>query len=99
MRSKMKYLVILTQLLLLLLLLLKIKYLTLVIQSKKIDYNRKINEVEKKISDNNHVKYITTPEFNKLTAENLVVGLAKTILASKIDIANLVKKTDFDDKL
>ena len=32
-------------------------------------------------------------------AENLVVGLAKTILASKIDIANLVKKTDFDDKL
>ena len=95
----MKYLVILTQLLLLLLLLLKIKYLTLVIQSKKTHYNRKINEVEKKITDNNHGKYITTPEFNKLMAENLVVGLAKTILASKIDIANLVKKTDFDDKL
>ena len=98
MRLKMKYLVILTQLLLLLLLLLKIKYLTLVIQSKKTHYNRKINEVEKKITDN-HGKYITTPEFNKLMAENLVVGLAKTILASKIDIANLVKKTDFDDKL
>ena len=38
----------------------------LVIQSKKTDYNTKINEVETKISDNSYDKYITTPKFNKL---------------------------------
>ena len=37
---------------------------------KKTDYNTKINEIEKKITDHNHDKYITTPEFNKLTSEN-----------------------------
>ena len=42
-----------------------------VIQSKKTDYNTKINEIEKKITDHSHDKYITTPEFNKLTAEIL----------------------------
>ena len=31
--------------------------------------NTKISEVESKIPD--HAKYIITPEFNKLTAENL----------------------------
>ena len=31
---------------------------------KKTDYNTKINEVEKKITDHNHNKYITTSEFN-----------------------------------
>ena len=36
---------------------------------KKTDYNTKINEIEKKITDHNHDKYITTPEFNKFTAE------------------------------
>ena len=37
---------------------------------KKTDYNTKVNEMEKKITDHKHGKYITTPEFNKLTAEN-----------------------------
>ena len=32
--------------------------------------NTKFSEIENKISD--HAKYITTPEFNKLTAESLV---------------------------
>ena len=71
----------------------------LVIQSKKTDYNTKINEIEKKITDHDHDKYITTPEFNKLTAENFAARLAQANLASKNDIAALVKKTDFDDKL
>ena len=31
---------------------------------KKTDYNTKINEIEKKITEHNHNKYITTPEFN-----------------------------------
>ena len=33
--------------------------------------NTKFSEVENKISD--HAKYITTPDFNKLTAESLVI--------------------------
>ena len=37
---------------------------------KKTDYNTKINEIEKKITDHNHDKYISTKEFNKLTSEN-----------------------------
>ena len=44
-----------------------------------------------------HSKYLTTPEFNKLTVEHFPTRLAN--LASKNDIANFVKKTDFDDKL
>ena len=34
---------------------------------KKTDYSININEIEKKITDHNHDKYITTQEFNKLT--------------------------------
>ena len=43
--------------------------------------------------------YITTPQFKKLTAENFTARLAKANLASKNDIGNFVKKTDFDEKL
>ena len=57
---------------------------------KKTDYNTKINEIEKKITDHNHDKYITTPEFNKLTSENF---------ASRLKQANLVTKTEFENKL
>ena len=31
---------------------------------KKTNYNTKITEIEKKLTDHNHDKYITTPEFN-----------------------------------
>ena len=61
-----------------------------VILLKKTDYNIKVNEIEKKITDHSYDKYITTPEFNKLTAENFAARLAQV---------NLVTKTDFDDKL
>ena len=47
--------------------------------------SRKISEVENK--NLNHDKYITTPEFNKLTAENFTARLKQ---------ANLVNKNDFD---
>ena len=70
-----------------------------VIQSKETGYNTKINEIEKKISDHNYDNYITTPEFNNLTAESFAARLAQANLASKSDISNFVKKTDFDDKL
>ena len=71
----------------------------MLIQSKKTDYNTEINKIKKKNSDHNYDKYITNLEFIKLTAENFPARLALANLASKSDIANFVKKTDFDDKL
>ena len=50
--------------------------------------NTKNSEVENKILDNS--KYITDLEFNKLTAENF---------AARLKQADLVNKTDFDNKL
>ena len=66
---------------------------------EKTDYNTKINKIEKKITDHEHDKYITTPEFIKLTSENFAERLAQINLVSKNDIATSVKKTDFDNKL
>ena len=57
---------------------------------KKTDYNTKISELEKKLTNHNHDKYITTPEFNTLAANVFNVRLAQ---------ANLIRKTDFDAKL
>ena len=57
---------------------------------KKTDYTTKITEIENRLIDHNRGKYITTPEFNRLTAENF---------AARLKQANLVTKTDFDDKL
>ena len=57
---------------------------------KKTDYNRKISEIEGKINNHNHDKYITTLEFNNLEAGVFTVRLART---------NLVTKTDVDGKL
>ena len=67
---------------------------------KKTDYNIKINEIEKKTNDHDHSnKYITVPEFAKLSAENFAARLKQANSASKSDIGNLVNKTDFDNKL
>ena len=40
----------------------------LVKKKKKADYDTKISEIETKLTDHNHNKYITTPEFNNFTA-------------------------------
>ena len=50
--------------------------------------NTKISEFENKIP--NHDKYVTAPEFNELTAKKF---------AARLKQANLVDKTDFDNKL
>ena len=55
--------------------------------------NCKINEVKSEISS------ITTLEFNKLTAENFTARFAQANLASKNNIANFVKRANFDNKL
>ena len=57
---------------------------------KKTDYETKVSGIEKKFSDHNHDKYITTPEFNNLAAGVFTERLAQ---------ANSVTKTDFDTKL
>ena len=70
---------------------------------KKTDYNTKLlklkrnlliiiiktTEIEKKLTDRNHDKYITTPEFNALAADIFNARLAQ---------ANLMTKRDFDVK-
>ena len=58
--------------------------------SKKTDYDTKITEIEKKLTNNNHDKYIATPEFNTLTANIFDARLAQ---------ANLITKIDFNAKL
>ena len=49
----------------------------------------KVYELEKKLTDHNHDKYITTPEFDTLAARVFNTRLAQ---------ANLITKTDFDAK-
>ena len=60
-----------------------------------------VNKIPKNkiTTDHNHDRYITTQEFNKLTSEHFTARLKQTNLASKSNIANFVKKADFDNKL
>ena len=55
------------------------KYLILVVQLKKADYDTKTTEVEKKLTDHNHDQYITSPEFNTLAASVLMQDQRKRI--------------------
>ena len=62
----------------------------LVIYSKKLTITQKINEIENIITtDQDHDKYFTTQEFNKLTSENFPARLKQANLASKNDIVIL----------
>ena len=62
----------------------------LVILLKKQIIIQKFTDIEKKLTDRNHDKYITTPEFNTLASDVFNARLAQ---------ANLVSKTDFDNKV
>ena len=57
---------------------------------KRKDCETKIAEIEKKVTNQNHDRYITTSEFNKLTKEDFAARLAQ---------ANLITNTDFDNTL
>ena len=57
---------------------------------KKTDYDANVTEIENKLSNHNHDKYITTPEFNKFSAEVFDARLAR---------ANLVTKANFDNNI
>ena len=56
----------------------------------KRQFDTKISELEKKVTDHNHDKYITTPEFNTLAAD---------VFNARLTQANLITKTDFDAEL
>ena len=58
--------------------------------SQKKDYNTKITELEKKLTDHNHDKYIATPEFNTLAA---------VVFNARLAQENLVTKTCSDAQL
>ena len=55
--------------------------------------NTTVPAVENKIPD--QTKYITTPEFSKLTAENFTGTSKQANIATKSDIAYFVKKDRF----
>ena len=57
---------------------------------KKTNYNTKTTEIENKLNNHNHDKYINPSEFNKLPAD---------VFNARIAQANLITKTDFDAKL
>ena len=56
---------------------------------KNTEYDTKISELEKNLTDHIHDKYITTPQLNTLTASVFNVRLAQR---------NLIAKTDFNAK-
>ena len=61
---------------------------------------QKISEIETQFTDHDHSnEYITKQKFKWLTAENFAARLAQVKLATKADIADFIKKTDFDVNL
>ena len=56
---------------------------------KKADYDAKISEIENKVTDLDHDKYIATTKFNKQVAEHFDAILAQ---------ARLIRENDFDNK-
>ena len=50
---------------------------------KKTDYNTKVSEIQKKLTDHNHDKHITTPGFNKFTAEVFETRLVQANIVAK----------------
>ena len=61
-----------------------------VLLKKTTDHNTKITNIENKLNNHNHDKYIDTSEFDKLAADVFNARLAR---------ANLITKTDFDATL
>ena len=57
---------------------------------RKTDYDTKITDIENKLTNHNHDKYIDTSKFNTL---------ATNVFNARLAQANLITKTDFDAKL
>ena len=56
----------------------------------KTDYNTKFTEIENKLNNHNHDKYIDTQEFNKSIA---------VVFNARLALANVITKMEFDAKL
>ena len=67
----------------------KIPVVSSLVKKKKRNYNTKSTEIEKKLTNPNHDKYITSTEFN----------ISAAVFNAKLVQANLITKTDFDAKL
>ena len=67
------------------------KLLILLIQLKKRPITQKLVKLKRKYLSLKHNKYITTPEFNKLTAENFAARLKQANLASQNDTADFIE--------
>ena len=57
---------------------------------KKTDYNTKITDIENKVNNHNHDKYVATSGFNTLATD---------VFNARLTQANSITKTDFDAKL
>ena len=55
---------------------------------KKADYNTKVKEIENKLNNPNHDKYIDTQEFNKLASDVFNARLTQANLVTKILMLN-----------
>ena len=65
-------------------------YVVFVIYLKKTDSSTKVAEIENKVNDHNHDKYIDTSEFSRLAVD---------VFNARIAQANSITKTDFDTSL
>ena len=61
-----------------------------ILLKEKTDYDSKVTEIENKLNNHNHDKYITTSEFNTLTGD---------VFNARLPKANLVAKRNFDNTI
>ena len=59
---------------------------------KKTDYNTKITDIENKLNNHNHVRYVATSEFNTLAANVFNARLAQPNLDLDAKLSSLNKK-------
>ena len=60
----------------------------------KNSYDTKATEIENKLNNHNHDKYITTPEFNTLAADVFNARLSQVNLVTKANFDNTVSSLD-----
>ena len=62
---------------------------------KKTDYNTRVTEIENKLDNHNHDKYITTPEFNNLAGDVFNARLAQeNVIKKRILMLNCLELTE-----
>ena len=62
---------------------------------KKTDYNTKVTEIENKLDNHNHDKYITTPDFNNLAGDVFNARLAQeNVIKKRILMLNCLELTE-----